>query len=191
MNLHTDIFKSFFLLVIALFFLQACDEPQTKAIPPNESKDFITTAYSKKTVHIDEYNNTKGLWESGDLITEFDCPDAKDFPPIDIKFWDKITVVNHRLPTYEETQNGTSIHHYGEKSSIIMPYYMTLPKLATYYNHVTNPKDIIVVVIQIVQTCKDTVVGFRYLTGGCGGSTFSKFHFLTDEETKSVVNSKL
>ncbi len=176
---------------MTLFFLQACNGPHTKSILPSESKDFITTPYSKKTISIDEYNNTKGFWESGELITEFNCPDDKCFPPIDIKYWDKVPVVNHRLPTYEETQNGTSIHHYGEKSSVIMPYYMTLPKLATYYNHATSTKGIIVVAIQIVQTCKDTVVGFRYLTGGCGGSTFSKFHFLTDEETKSVVNNKL
>lgn len=60
---------------------------------------------------------------------------------------------------------------------------MTLPKLA-YYKNASTGKDNLVVVIQIVQTAKDTVVGYRYLTGGVGGSVFHDFRFLTDEEVK-------
>jgi hypothetical protein len=75
-----------------------------------------------------------------------------------------------------------------------------LPKLAYRLKHdkqnefernTSNGQQIskagIVVVIQIVQTAKDTIVGYRYLTGGCGGSAFHDFHFLTDSEVKNVV----
>ena len=170
-------------------FMEACDTDQT-AKPVNASgpQKFIIPVDSKISIPIDEYNNTKGYWENGQLITEFDCPDSKDFPPVDIKLWDKVPVVNGRFPTYEETKNGISIHHYGEKANPnIKPYNMTLPKLASCYNYVTKSNDKLVIVIQIVQTSKDTVVGFRYLSGGCGGATFSHFYFLTDEEIRKVI----
>ncbi len=135
----------------------------------------------------EQYANNKGYWESGQLITKFDCPDSRFFPPIDIKAWDKTPVVNGRFPTYAETMKGISIHHYGEKkSSLIKPYPMTLPKLAYCYNPSTGRQEV-VVVIQIVQTAKDTVVGYRYLTGGVGGSVFHDFRFLTDDEIKTEV----
>ena len=136
----------------------------------------------------EEYNNTRGYWENGQIITEFNCPDAvKSFPPIDLKSWYKIPAVNGRLPTYEETQNGTAIHHYGEKKNPnIRPYTMWLPKLAYRHNPATG-KDELVVVIQVVQTKKDTIVGFRYITGGCGGSLFRDYRLLTDEEVNRVV----
>ena len=36
-------------------------------------------------------------------------------------------------------------------------------------------------------TAKDTIVGYRYLTGGVGGSTFHDFRFLTEEEVKKAM----
>lgn len=181
-------YKSFIILAVTLCFLQACTEPEKKPLikPVNPGK-YITTVYSKKIIPIDEYNNNKGYWENGELITDFDCQDdVKDFPPINIKLWDKVPAVSGRLPSYEETKNGTAICHYGEKNTDVKPYNMTLPKLATYTNYITKAK-VIVVVIQIAQTRSDTVVSFRYLTGGCGGNTFSHFRFLTDEEVKKVT----
>ena len=175
--------------------MHACDNAQTaQQITAVDSNKFITSVSSKDStlpITSADYNNTKGFLENGQIITEFDCPDSRFFPPIDIKSWDKTLVVNGRLPTYEETKNGIAIAHYGEKaSSNIKPYNIKLPKLASYYNQ-WNKTSEIVVVIQITQTPNDTVVGYRYLTGGVGGNKFSKFHFLTDEETKSVVNNKL
>lgn len=70
---------------------------------------------------------------------------------------------------------------------------MQLPKLARYINpslsSIDSPrKDELVVVVQIVQTPEDTIVGYRFLSGGVGGSVYRDFHFLTDEEVKEVVN---
>ncbi|MCX6292254.1 MAG: hypothetical protein NT126_10890 [Bacteroidetes bacterium] len=163
------------LLVISLLLILSCNDQAGKTEKSNAS-------YTPN-----EYNNTKGYWENGKIITEFNCPDDKSYPPVDLKSWDKIPVVNGRLPTYEETMNGTSIHHYGEKANPdVKPYSLTLPKLAYHRNPMTN-MDELVVVIQIVQTAEDTIVGFRYLTGGCGGSLFHDYRFLTDEEVKKVV----
>jgi hypothetical protein len=47
------------------------------------------------------------------------------------------------------------------------------------------------VVIQIAQSAKDTIVGYRFLTGGVGGSKISDYHFLNDDEVKKAVEQKL
>lgn len=189
----------FFLLAICLIFIQSCGDkparnPIASYLPP------VTEATKSSVPHNSyQYDNTKGYAGNGQIIAEFDCPDSRFFPPIDLKAWDKIPVVNGRLPTYAETMDGTSIHHYGEKeNAAVKPYDMQLPKLAYRINtHKRTGFEIqgkyqrtladLVVVIQIVQTVRDTVVGYRYLTGGCGGSLFRDFYFLTDDEVKKVV----
>ncbi|HTA60947.1 MAG TPA: hypothetical protein VK835_00765 [Bacteroidia bacterium] len=187
---------SLIILLAAICFLQACNEqPATRwmaSIKPIEpvtaNNSLVTTYYSKAYIPLEEYNNSKGFFEEGNLMTNFDCPDAhRDFPPVNIKQWDKVPVVNGRFPSYEETKTGKALHHYGEKPNAnIKPYNMLLPKLATYYNSYMKTNEL-VIVIQIAQSAKDTVVSFRYVTGGCGGNTFSHFHFLTDDEVKKVT----
>ena len=184
-------FKLFCFLSAFLIINQACSDTETDAnVNPFAEAEKTEMAYTT-----DQYNNTKGYWENGELITHFYCPDAKGtFPPIDLKSWDKTPAINGRLPTYEETTNGTAIHHYGEKENVfVKPYYLKLPKLARYIGpssvSVNGPmKNELVVVIQIAQTPKDTIVGYRFLTGGVGGSTISDYHFLTDDEVKEAVN---
>lgn len=184
--------KFFCLLAVSFMFMQACTNEQAIVIPGiDQTQD---TTYS-----ID----TRGYWESGEIVAKFDCPDSRFFPPIDIKKWDKIAVVNGRLPTYKETLNGTSIHTYvGEKNMKVKPYNILLPKLAYFVNGPTKmvadlvsnkmvPKPELVVVIQVVQTPGDTLVGFRYLTGGVGGSYFRDFRFLTDEEIKNEIEESI
>lgn len=188
-------FKLLILLIFVLCFIQSCTKQ------PKEMSQSIAESYAKPigkpAASIYEYNKTKGYSENGQIITDFDCPD-RFFPPIDIKSWYKTRIVNGRFPTYEETMNGTSIYHYGEKENPeVKPYNMTLPKLAyinrstkyvfgsKIYNRVMQNE--VVVVIQIVQTAKDTIVGYRYLTGGCGGSKFYRLRFLTDEEVKKEI----
>ncbi len=156
----------------------------------------LTTKDSvKKYYTIEAYNNTKGILSTGEVITHFYCPDAiNEFPPIDIKSWNKVPAVNNRFPTYEETLNGTAIHHYGEKpSKLVKAYSLSLPKLARYIGPVSTTiaspkKDELVVVIQIVQTPADTIVGYRFLSGGVGGSKIRDYHFLTEHEIDLVTN---
>ena len=63
---------------------------------------------------------------------------------------------------------------------------MTLPKLASFFCPYTK-KNETVIVIQIVQTATDTVVGYRYITGGNGTYDFRAFHFLNDEGVKKIT----
>lgn len=187
------LFQFLFIPAICLCTLQSCDQAMANKKPKDEAN-----STTKPTISKDEdkpvydlshvvYSDTKGMGANGDIFTSFDCPDALDFAPINIKNWDKTPVVNGRLPTYEETHNGMSIHHYGgEANKAVKVYNMALPRLANIYCNRTKQYET-VVVIQIVQTTKDTVVGYRYLTGGCGGSLFRNFHFLTVPEIQNVV----
>jgi hypothetical protein len=181
----------FLATIIVLLSLQSCDKAITnEKITDTTKVDAKTNTTEVKPVydlnHV-VYSDTKGISIGGDIFTMFDCPDDLNFPPISIKHWDKISVVNGRLPTYEETHNGMSIHHYGgEANKAVTIYNMILPRLASIYSNRTKQYET-VVVIQMVQTAKDTVVGYRYLTGGCGGSLFKNFHFLTVSEIQKVV----
>lgn len=191
-NAHMKPLTLFFLIVISLVLILSCSD---KMITEIGNYNFREEPNDTNYTTVD----TRGYTENDEIITRFDCPDSRFFLPIDIKLWDKIEVVNGRLPTYKETLNGKSIHTYaGKRSPAVKPYNITLPKLA-YYAH--GPKKMVldsntrqikelpevVVVVQVVQTAYDTIVGYRYLTGGVGGSLFRDFHFLTDEEVKKVV----
>jgi hypothetical protein len=183
--------KLFSFLSISLLLMQACADKAAgkKSISINELSD---TAYSI---------NNDGYLKNGEIITYWDCPDSRSFPPINLSAWNKTPAVNGRLPTYKETLNGRAILHYTRKNGLpVKPYTLTLPKLAYYLNGPTPTqfyfdsatkkmilKPEVVVVIQIAQTAKDTIVGFRYLSGGVGGSVFRDFRFLTNEEVKKVV----
>ena len=111
---------------------------------------------------------------------------AELFPPIPIKEWEKTPVVNGRLPTKEDIDKGTALLYYPNPGRDVKAYDMKLPKLA-YYSYPKSGKKELVVVIQIVQSKQDTVVGYRPLTGLNGASVFSHFQFLTDEEVKKLM----
>lgn len=174
-----------FVVLISLSLIMSCNDNKISNVSVNN--EIVYPPKQKVEYSSEAYNSTKGYYNNGEIIKEFDCPDDKNFPPVDVKSWKKIPVVNDRLPTYEETTNGTAIFHYGEKkNSVVKPFYMSLPKLAYITNPLTNLNEI-VIVIQIVQTANDTIVGYRYLTGGCGGSLFHNFNFLTDNELKKEM----
>jgi len=182
---------AFSILVVALVLIQACGEVAAIPAPACTLAEFNSRAGLAYTNG--QYNNTKGYWENGEIIREWYCPDAKaEFPALDVREWFKAAAVNGRLPSYEETMNGASIHHYGEKENpMVKPYKMILPRLAYY----KGPSSItpstprwgeLVIVIQIVQTPQDTIVGYRFLSGGVGGSLFRNFYFLNEKDMKTA-----
>lgn len=136
----------------------------------------------------DSFNKERGQTSNSGWF----CPDnIKGFPPVDIKLWNRVPVVNGRLPTFEETENGTSLIYYDiNKTPDAKAYDTTLPKLASFFCPATK-KEETVIVIQIVQTKKETVVGYRFLTGGNGTQDFRDFHFLTDSEIKKLAGNTL
>lgn len=173
----------FMVAASAVIAIQACRESAVPEMEKTNTHSEFSNPYDT-TINID----TKGYQGNGEIYTEFDCPDSRFFPPIDLKAWEKTPAVNGRMPTYKETITGVSIHTYGgDENPDVKPYNnMILPKLA-YKRNPYSGREQIVVVIQIVQTKKDTVVGFRYLSGGVGGSFFHDFRFLTDEEVRKAV----
>ncbi len=124
---YIKVYRIFYMLIMPSIFMFSCiNNSTTEMSKITTANQFYDTAYSV---------DTKGYWENGQIVTTFDCPDSRFFPPIDIKKWDKVPVVNGRLPTYKETLNGTSIHTYsGKNNSDVKPYNLALPVLAYYKN---------------------------------------------------------
>jgi len=115
------------------------------------------------------------------------CPDnVFGFPAVNIQELDKVPVVTGRLPTKEETQNGSSLMYIdSEKYPNARPLDINLPKLARYYSKYTK-KNELVIVIQVVIVENDTVAGFRYLNGGNGSSWYNEVNFISNEEINKL-----
>ena len=120
----------------------------------------------------------------------WDCPDNRAFPRIELKDWEKVPVVNGRMPTYEEAQNGTSLLYIDKEVKPelkdVEPYDMKLPKLAYFTNPRTKQREV-VIVIQLVQFKDYVWAGLRYVSGGNASAMMSDLKFLTDEEVKKEI----
>lgn len=119
------------------------------------------------------------------------CPDnLKGFPAVDINNWQDVPVVNGRMATKEETQNGSSLIFIENKEyPDAKPLDMTMPKLARYYSENTKREEL-VIVIQAIQVLEDSIVGFRYLNGGNGSAHLSEVTFLTDNQVKNLTPAR-
>ena len=119
------------------------------------------------------------------------CPDnLNGFPAVDINEWESVAVVNGRMATREETQNGTSLIFVDEeKYPNAQPLDIRMPKLARYYNHASGKKEIIIV-IQALNISNDSIVGFRYLNGGNGSARLNEVKLLSDSEIKNISSSR-
>lgn len=162
---------------------------------------FITLLIGSFTVYVScsQVDNTntkeeniikKEAYQKHQALHEFGgwhCPDnLKGFPPVDLKNWDKVSVVNGRLPTEEETQNGTSLIYFDiEKYPDARPMNIEMPQLARFYNEYTK-RDELIIVIEAVSVQSDTIAGFRYLHGGNGSAVFNKLYFLAEEDIEEL-----
>ncbi len=119
------------------------------------------------------------------------CPDnLNGFPAVDIAQWKKVPVVNGRMATREETQNGTSLIFVdSEKYPNAKPLDMIMPKLANFYNRNTGREELIIV-IQAINIQNDSIVGFRYVNGGNGSAWLHEVQFLADEEIDKLHKTK-
>jgi hypothetical protein len=124
----------------------------------------------------------------------WDCPDNLQFPGIELKDWEKVPVVNGRMPTYEEAQNGTSLLYIDKEVKPelkdVEPYKMTLPKLAYFTNPRTKQKEV-VIVIQLVQFKDYVWAGLRYVSGGNASAMMSELEFLLDDEIKMEIEKSI
>lgn len=114
------------------------------------------------------------------------CPDNFGFTPVDIQDLDQIPVVADRLPTVEETRNGTSLMYF-DKTKIpdARPLKMDLPRLARVHNP-HSKMDELAIIIQAVVAGNDTVVGYRFPNGGNGSAWYRQVTFLSDEAVDAL-----
>ena len=167
-------FKTLIVLCLATFI--SCSEIKTTA--KNKKTENTTEKVSQK----EKVQHNYGGWY---------CPDnLNGFPAIDINNWKNVPVVNGRMPTKEETQNGTSLifvdnkKHPGAK-----PLDIKMPKLARFYNN-SSRKEEIIIVIQAINVLNDSVVGFRYLNGGNGSARLNEIKFLSNNEIENISASR-
>lgn len=119
------------------------------------------------------------------------CPDnLNGFPAVDIHNWKSVPVVNGRMPTKEETQNGTSLIFIDrEKYPEAKPLDLELPKLARFYNNHSRKEEVIIV-IQALNISNDSIVGFRYLNGGNGSARLNEVNFIYENEIATLSSSQ-
>lgn len=160
-------------LLINLIFLTSCDQNVSSI---TTSADTIFSEEPQKSNRPDQH--PYGGWY---------CPDnVLGFPAVNIEELDKVPVVKDRLPTREETQNGTSLIYIDQaKFPDARPLEIHLPQLARYYNGHTK-KNELVILIQALVVNQDSIVGFRYLNGGNGSAWLDEVSFLTDQEVGNL-----
>ena len=119
------------------------------------------------------------------------CPDnLNGFPAVDITKWKNVPVVNGRMATKEETHNGSSLIFVdAEKYPNAKALDISMPKLASFYNHSSKKEDLIIV-IQAINVANDSIVGFRYLNGGNGSARLNEVRFLSDNEIEMIPASR-
>ena len=119
------------------------------------------------------------------------CPDnLNGFPAVDIMDWKNVPVVNGRMATEEEAQNGTSLIFVdAKKYPNAKALDITMPKLASIYNEYSKREDYIIV-IQAINVNNDSIVGYRFLNGGNGSARLKDVKFLSDDEIKTITSSR-
>lgn len=119
------------------------------------------------------------------------CPDnLRGFPAVDFQNWQSVPVVNGRMATKEEAQNGTSLIFVDmEKYPNAKPLDMQMPRIARYYSRHTQ-KEELVIVIQALNISNDSIVGFRYLNGGNGSARLNEVRFLSDQEIEKITPAR-
>ncbi len=147
--------------------------------------------YSEKIIKEESIQNNEVIKTEPHRYGGWYCPDnLNGFPAVDIANWKNVRVVNGRMPTQEETQNGTSLIFVDtEKYPDAKPLDMKMPRLASY-SFYSSKKEEIIIVIQAVNITNDSIVGFRYLNGGNGSARINEVRFLSDNEIEQISPSR-
>ena len=106
--------------------------------------------------------------------------------PLQLKNWKLTPVVNNRVASQNDVDSGNAIFYIEGKSESHKAFKIDLPKLG-YWNDLETNKKELVVIIQIEETSKGTVVGYRDFSGGSGAGLMSEFEILNDEEVKKLI----
>ncbi|QTN38678.1 hypothetical protein HZ996_05760 [Cryomorphaceae bacterium] len=173
--------KVYLLLTFAAFCsLASCSSPDTPATESTQSSE-TDAPEATEAAYMDPMSDVErpehhsyGGWYCPDNLT--------GFPPVDVSDLSSVKVVTDRLPTKEETRNGTSLMYINTSEyPDAKPIDLGLPRLARYYNKHTRKNELIVV-IQGLAVAGDSVVGFRYVNGGNGSAWLDEVDFLNPME---------
>ena len=161
--------EKFLLPVLSIFLvLTACAQDQSTS-PTQTKKE--TKAVAQARYH---EPHQYGGWY---------CPDnLYGFPPVNIGEIERVPAISNRLPTKEETQTGASLIFIDlEKYPDAVALDIDLPKVARIHSEHSN-MDELVIIIQAVAVGEDTIVGYRFPSGGNGSAWFNQVTFLSSKE---------
>jgi hypothetical protein len=163
----------FFTLLFSFVLITSCSQHED-AIDQEEP----TIEETKEAAPVAKEPHPYGGWY---------CPDNfGGFPPIDIQDLDQITVVSDRLPTLEEAQNGTALMFIDEAEFPgAKPLDIELPQAALIYSQQSGLTELIIV-IQAIVVQNDTVVGYRFPSGGNGTAWYSDVDFLSTTDVADI-----
>ena len=146
-----------------------------------------TDKLSKGECKTEDVVDKKSKYEKRHPYGGWLCPDNFGmFPPVDIDGLDEVPVVEGRLPTEEEARNGHSLMHID--TSIYKdarPLDMELPRLARIHSH-HNDMNELIIVIQAVVIGEDSIVGYRFPSGGNGSAWLGQVTFLDEEQADQM-----
>lgn len=137
-------------------------------------------------------SNSEQTIQNNDPFTEphqyggWYCPDNFGFKPVDIKQLDKVPVVRGRMPQKWETQKGTALMYldpvkFPEAKSLDIE----LPALAMVKMPYTDFQEL-AIVIQAFVAGEDTIVGYRFPSGGNGSDWYQNVKFLSPDEVANL-----
>ena len=114
------------------------------------------------------------------------CPDNFGFVPVDIQELEKVPIVQDRLPTREEASSGHSLIFVDTaKYKDARPLDIQLPAVARRNSHGNGIAELIIV-IQAVVIGEDTIVGYRFPSGGNGSARLKEVTFLSDQDVRDI-----
>lgn len=114
------------------------------------------------------------------------CPDNFGFKPVDVKQLNTVSVVKGRMPQKWETQNGMALMYLDPiKFPEAKPLDIQLPALAMVETPYTPFKEL-AIVIQAFVAGKDTIVGYRFPSGGNGSDWYQNVQFLSPDEVSEL-----
>lgn len=114
------------------------------------------------------------------------CPDNFGFEPVDIQQLSTVPAIEDRLPTEEELRNNMSLikvdtEMYPDARALDMD----LPRLGKTYVNSSGMEELIIV-IQAIVVQEDTVVGYRFPSGGNGSGWLSDVTLFEQDEVDAM-----
>lgn len=126
------------------------------------------------------------LFSCSDKVIAQKTDDRGLWNPIYLEKWKEVPAINNRVANENDVIIGRAVYYIDGNYENHKPYKINLPKLAYLTDFDTKQKEL-VVIIQIEETPKGIVVGYRNLAGGNGAGLISEFEILDEKEVEKLV----